>query len=321
MLYRSLSNTGLKVSEIALGCWPIAGMTYPDTSEAESLAAVRACFELGINHLDTAYMYGARGESERLIAKALGGRRDEMVIATKGGLHWSPDGIMSHDARPATLRQQCEESLRRLETDRVELLYLHAPDRNVPVRESAGELRRLMEEGKTRAVGASNLDLEQLEAFAAECPLAAFQPPYNMLMREIEANTLPWCRRHNVAVFVYWPLMKGLLAGKIGRNHVFAPNDGRRKYPMFLGEELRKNVALINRLREIAQASGHTVAELVLNWTIRQPGITAALCGAKRPDQIRETVGASGWNLTPDQLAQIDWALADRGPADTRLPA
>jgi len=320
MRYRPLSNTGLEVSEIALGCWPISGMTSPDTSEAESLATVRACFELGVNHLDTAYMYGRSGESERLIAKALGGRRGEMVIATKCGLHWSTDGRMSHDARPATLRRQCEESLRRLDTDRVELLYLHAPDQNVPVAESAGELRRLMEEGKTRAVGASNLDLEQLEAFAAECPLAAFQPPYNMLMREIEADTLPWCQRHNVAVLVYWPLMKGLLAGKIGRTPVFAPNDSRQKYPMYQGKELQKNLDLVDRLREIAQASGHTVAELVLNWTIHQPGITAALCGAKRPDQIRETVGASGWNLTPDQLSQIDQALADRGPADTSVP-
>jgi aryl-alcohol dehydrogenase-like predicted oxidoreductase len=320
MLYRPLSNTGLKISEIALGCWPIAGMTYPDTNEPESLATVRACFELGVNHLDTAYMYGPAGESERLIARALGGRRDEMVIATKGGLHWSPEGVMSHDARPETLRRQCEESLRRLDTDRVELLYLHAPDPSVPVAESAGELRRLMEEGKTRSVGASNLDLRELEEFAAECPLAAFQPPYNMLMREIEADTLPWCRKNNVAVLIYWPLMKGLLAGKIGRDHVFPPADGRRKYPMFLGQELQKNLDLVQRLREIAESSGHTVAELVLNWTIHQPGITSALCGAKRPDQIRETVGASGWELTPQQLAQIDQALADRGPADTSLP-
>ncbi len=253
MLYRPLADTGLKISEIALGCWPMAGMTSPGTSDAESMATIEACFELGINHLDTAYMYGLAGESERLIGRTLGPRRDEMVIATKCGLHWDRDGKQAHDARPATLRQQCEESLRRLGTDRVELLYLHAPDENVPVRESAGELKRLMAEGKTRAVGVSNVTLAQLEEFAAECLPAVYQPPYNMLMRQIEADTLPWCRERGVAVLVYWPLMKGLLAGKIARDYVFGPDDSRHKYPMFLGEERRKNHDLVDRLREVAR--------------------------------------------------------------------
>lgn len=320
MRYRPLANTGLLVSEVAMGCWPIAGMTSPGTSDADSIATIQACFDLGVNHLDTAYMYGRFGESDRLIARALGSRRDEMVIATKCGLHWSPESHNTHDARPATLRRECEESLRRLNTDRVELLYLHAPDPNVPVAESAGELRRLLDEGKTRAVGASNLSVAQLEEFAAECPLTAFQPPYNMLLRNIEANTLPWCRQHGVAVLVYWPLMKGLLAGKIARDYVFGPDDSRHKYPMFQGEERRKNHDFVDRLQAIAEAAGHNVVELVINWTIHQPGITAALCGAKRPDQIRECVGASGWQLTAEQVAQIDQALAERGTADVRLP-
>jgi aryl-alcohol dehydrogenase-like predicted oxidoreductase len=320
MEYRPLADTGLKISEISLGCWPIAGLTSPGTSEADSIATVLACFDLGINHLDTAYMYGRSGESERLIAKALGGRRHEMVIATKCGLHWTPDSHQTHDARPATLRRECEESLQRLETDRVDLLYLHAPDKTVPVAESAGELKRLLDAGKTRAVGASNLSLSQLNEFAAECPLAAFQPPYNMLMRGIEADVLPWCRDRGVAVLVYWPLMKGLLAGKITRDQVFGPNDSRSKYPMFLGEERRKNHDLIDRLQAIAQSAGRSVAELVINWTTHQPGITSALCGAKRPDQIIECAGGSGWRLSSEQLVQIDQALADRGPADVRPP-
>jgi aryl-alcohol dehydrogenase-like predicted oxidoreductase len=318
MHYRPLSTTGINVSEIALGCWPIAGMTSPGTSDAESVATVQACFDLGINHLDTAYMYGRSGESERIIARALGKRRDEMVIATKGGAHFGPDGKLMQDARPATLRQECEESLRRLNTDRVELLYLHGPDPKVPVAESAGGLKRLLDEGKTRSVGASNVTVAQLEEFAAECPLAAFQPPYNMLMRQIENDTLPWCREHNVAVLVYWPLMKGMLAGKISREFVFGPDDSRQKYAVFQGEERRKNHDLVDRLRQIAEPAGHTVAELVINWTVHQSGITAALCGAKRPDQIRECAGASGWELATDQLAQIDQALADRGTADVR---
>jgi aryl-alcohol dehydrogenase-like predicted oxidoreductase len=320
MNYRPLGNTGIQVSEVALGCWPIAGLTSPGTNDAESLATIEACFELGVNHLDTAYMYGRSGESERLITRALVGRRDQMVVATKCGLHWTPERKNAHDARPATLRRECEESLRRLETDRVELLYLHAPDPDVPVGESAGELRRLLEEGKTRAVGASNLSLAQLEEFAAECPLAAFQPPYNMLMRQIQTDTLPWCRRHNVAVLVYWPLMKGLLAGKIGREQVFGPDDSRHKYPMYQGEERRKNHDFVDRLREIARAAGHSVVELVINWTIHQPGITVALCGARRPEQIRECAGGSGWQLTAEQNAHIEQSLRARGTADVRTP-
>ena len=320
MNYRPLAQTGIELSEVALGCWPIAGLTSPGTSEKDSLATIQACFELGINHLDTAYCYGRSGESEKLIGRALVGRRDEIAIATKGGLHWDRQGKMVHDASPGTLRRQCQESLRRLATDHVELLYLHAPDENVPLAESAGALKQLLDEGKTRSVGVSNVSLSQLEEFAAECPVAAYQPPYNMLQRQIEADTLPWCRRHRVEVIVYWPLMKGLLAGKIGRDHVFAETDSRRKYPMFQGPEWLKNHDLVDNLRQIAQAAGHTLAELVVNWTIHQPGVTVALCGAKRPQQIQETAGGSGWQLTDEQLAQIDGALAARGTPQVGLP-
>ncbi len=294
-------------------------MTSPGTSDESSLATIRACFELGINHLDTAYMYGRNGESERLIAKALGKRRDEMVIATKGGLRREGDRFI-HDAAPSTLRRQCEESLRRLGTDRVELYYLHAPDEHVPVAETAGELCRLLAEGKTRSVGVSNVSVPQLEEFAAECPITAYQPPYNMLRRQIEADTLPWCRERGIAVLVYWPLMKGLLAGKIRRDQTFGRDDSRGSYDLFRGDELLKSLDLVDRLREIAEAAGHTVAELVVNWTLHQPGITAALCGAKRPEQIRETAGGAGWRLTDEQLAEIDRALARRGTPQIDLP-
>lgn len=321
MELRPLGKTDLRISPVAMGCWPIAGLTSPGATEENSIATIRACFELGVNHLDTAYMYGLHGESERLIAKALGSRRDEVVLATKGGLHLvDSTGKQHHDASPSTLRRQCDESLQRLGTDRVELLYLHAPDPKVPLAESAGALRRLLEEGKTRAVGVSNVTLDQLETFAAECPLAAYQPHYNMLQREIEADTLPWCREHGVAVLVYWPLLKGLLAGRLGRDHVFAETDSRRKYAMFHGDEWQKNHDLLDELRAIAKDCGHTVAELVINWTIHQPGITAALCGAKRPEQIRETAGAMGWRLGEEQTAAIDRALARRGTPETETP-
>ena len=317
---RRLGGTDIMVSAVALGCWPIAGMAGPGVNDEDSLATIRACFDLGINHLDTAYCYGAGGQSERLIRRALEDRRDEMVIATKGGLHWDAQGGQQRDASPETLRRECEESLCRLGTDRVDLLYLHAPDDKVPLAESAGGLKRLMEEGKTRAVGVSNLSLAQLEGFSAECPVAAFQPPYSMLQRTIEADTLPWCREHGVSVLVYWPLMKGLLAGKLWRDHVFAATDSRLKYPMFQGEEWLKNHDFVDELREIAADAGRTVAQLVINWTIGRPGITSALCGAKRPEQIEETAGGAGWRLTNEQLARIDRALANRGEPVTKDP-
>lgn len=318
MELRRLGTTDIRVTPIAFGAWPIAGITSIGVTESDSLAALAECLARGINFIDTAYCYGRDGESECLIRRAIGARRDEVVIATKGGIHWGPDGKQARDARPQTLRRQCDESLRRLGTDRVDLLYLHAPDPNVPLAESAGALAELMAEGKTRSVGLSNASLDQLEEFTAVCPLAAFQPHYNMLQREIEADTLPWCRAQGVSVMVYWPLMKGLLAGKLRRDHVFAPGDGRAKYPMFQGEEWRKNQDFLDELRSIAAETDHTVAQLVINWTIHRPGVTAALCGAKRADQVRENTGAVGWRLTADQERRIDEAIRRRGTPVSR---
>lgn len=315
---RSLGASGIDVSAVALGCWPIAGMTSLGVNDRDSLATIEACFDCGVNFLDTAYCYGRDGESEKLIRRALGARRDQVVIATKAGLHWDADGKQVKDARPATIHREVEESLRRLGTDHVELLYLHAPDPNTPIAETAGAFRELLDAGKTLAVGASNVNVEQLNEFAAVCPLAAYQPKYNMLQREIEADTLPWCRDRNIAVVVYWPLLKGLLAGKLPRDHKFDPRDGRAKYPMFQGEEWTKNQDLVDELRVIAADLDKTVAQVVINWTIHQPGITVALCGAKRPDQLRDNAGGAGWRLGADQRARIDAALARRGQAASK---
>ena len=315
---RPLGTTGISISPVALGCWPIAGMTSLDVNDRDSLSTLDASLDAGINFLDTAYCYGATGESERLISQSIAGRRDKVVIATKGGIHWDETGERVVDGRPETLHRQCNESLQRLNTDHVELLYLHAPDPKVPVAESAGALRELLEAGKTRAVGVSNFNVEQLDQFQAVCPITALQPPYNMLQRQIEEDTLPWCQRHQVSVIVYWPLMKGLLAGRLPRTHQFQEGDGRQKYPMFQGEEWEKNQDFLHRLRDIATQTSKTVAQVVVNWTIHQPGITAALCGAKRPYQIIETSGSMGWELTAEQHTRIDEALKDRGVPVTR---
>jgi aryl-alcohol dehydrogenase-like predicted oxidoreductase len=311
---RPLGNSGLSIAPVALGCWPIAGVSSLGTTEADSTATIEKCFEVGVNHLDTAYVYGPNGESEILIRRALGRQRDEMVIATKCGIHYEGQEMVT-DGRPEVLRRECEESLRRLGTDHVELLYLHSPDEKLPIEESAAALRELLEAGKTRSLGASNCTLEQLQAFQAVAPLAAVQLPYNMLQRDIEQRTLPWCRASGIAVTIYWPLMKGLLAGKLPREHQFDARDKRRAMPMYQGDEWQKNQDFIDALRRAAALTRHTVAQLVVNWTIHRPGITAALCGAKRPAQIEETAGAMLWTLTSEQNSLIDAAIAARGSA------
>ena len=203
----------------------------------------------GHQFLDTAYCYGVEGESERLIARAVAGRRHEMVIATKGGIEWGPAASRSSTAGPPRCAGNARKACGGWRPIGSSFIICTLPIRSVPIAESAGEIRRLIAEGKVLSAGVSNVDLAQLEAFAAECPLTAFQPPYNMLQREIEADTLPWCRQQGVAVMVYWPLLKGLLAGQLPRDHVFAPGDSRLKYPMFHGEEWQKNQDLVDALR------------------------------------------------------------------------
>ena len=186
----------------------------------------------------------------------------------------------------------CETSLKRLGTDHVELLYLHIPDGKTPIAESAGELKRLCEEGKTRSVGVSNCSVEEMEQFAVEYPIAACQPRYNMRQREIEADVLPWCIDHEVSVLAYEPLALGLLTGKFSADHVFAESDWRRNSPLFQGDAWTENLRLVEKLRTIAEDLGCSMAALVVAWTFHQRGITAALCGAKRPEQIRDTAAA-----------------------------
>lgn len=315
---RPIGQTDIQVSPVAMGCWPIAGMTSVDVNEADSLKTLRAAVDSGVNFFDTAYGYGTNGESERLISQALGADRESIVMATKGGMHWDNSGNREFDGSPRRLIAQCDESLQRLGTDYIDLLYLHAPDANVPVSESAGALKQLMDAGKTRSVGVSNFDVPQLEEFHAVCPISAVQPHYNMLQREIEDDILPWCKSNHASAMIYWPLMKGLLAGKLARDHVFVPGDGRAKYPMFQGDEWNRNQDFLDDLRQIAASISATVAQLVVAWTIAQPGITAALCGAKRAYQIEESAGAMEIELDAATSQKITDALQRRGDTVSR---
>lgn len=313
MTLRTLGRTSLQVSPLGMGCWPITGITSIDVNEADSLATIREAFDAGINFFDTAYCYGFDGESEQMIARVLRQDRDKIVLATKGGIHWVA-GKQARCGRPETLQRECDESLRRLQTDRIDLYYLHAPDPDVPIEESAGAIGELIRQGKVLSAGLSNASTELLARFHAVCPLTAYQPHFNMLQREIEESQLPWCVEHGVAAVVYWPLMKGLLAGHLPREHVFDAKDGRRKYPMFSGDEWQKNQDFLDELRAISAELDRPVSQIVLNWTIQRAGITVALCGAKRPKQIRENAEAMSWSLAPEQIARINAAISARGP-------
>lgn len=318
MTHRALGQTDIHVSPIAMGCWPITGMTTLDANEPDSLKTLHAALDSGINFFDTAYAYGIHGESEQMIGRVMAqSDRDRFVIATKGGLHRVGRG-QDYDGRPDTIQRQCEQSLSRLQTDRVELYYLHAWDKQTPIAETAGAIAALIQQGKVRAAGASNLTVAQLKEFHTVCPLTAVQPHFNMLQQEIEADIAPWCRNNGVSLCVYWPLMKGLLAGKLPRQHQFDPADGRAKYPMFQGEQWQKNQDFLDELKVIAADQQITVAQLVVAWTIAWPGITSALCGAKRDWQIEETAAAMHIVLSEAARAAIDEALRRRGPTVSR---
>lgn len=314
MQLRQLGNSALRVTPVAMGCWPISGITSLDVNPSDSLATLHAALDCGINFFDTAHSYGT---SESLLAEVFRGRRHEVVIASKGGLT-RRDGLQIHDARPESLREHCQQSLRQLNCERIDLYYLHAPDPSVPITESAGAIADLVSAGLVATAGASNLSLPELRQFHSVCPLTAVQPPYNLLQRGIESDLVPWCREQQISLCIYWPLLKGLLAGQLPRTHVFPPSDGRHKYPMFQGIEWQRNQDLLDELRPIASELNVTLAALAVAWTLHQPGITAALCGAKRSWQIQESAVAAALQIPPDAMAAVHAALARRGPPNIR---
>lgn len=324
---RALGSSSFSVGPLGLGCWPLAGMTRDGITRDAAIAVVREALDCGVVHLDTAFCYGEQGESEQAIRNALAGRRDEVVIAGKCGIHWetaptrNPPRAQVVDGRPDRIHAEVDASLGRLGTDHFDLLYLHCPDPAVPIEESAGALRRVLEAGKARAIGLSNASVENLTRFASTCPLAACQMPFNMLQREIEREVLPWCLAHGVAVVAYWPLMKGLLAGGMRRGQVFPSSDSRHKYAMFIGPEFERNLQFVDALRPIAARLGCAVPHLVLAWTAEQPGITSVLFGATSPEQVRANAGALACDLDDDARRAIAAAIAARGPVAGRRPA
>jgi aryl-alcohol dehydrogenase-like predicted oxidoreductase len=308
---RPLGNTRLRVSPIGLGCWPMSGISSLDVNDTDSLATISAALDAGINFIDTAYSYGYDGRSDRLLASVLAGRRDEVVLASKVGTHYDADQQRVIDGRPETLIRHARECLERLQVDRVDVMYLHIPDPKVPLEDSAAGIAEIISQGMASTAGVSNVNLEQLQLFHGHCPVAVVQPSFNMLQQQEVLQIRDFCLAKHISIACYWVLMKGLLAGKMNRDHQLDPNDRRRSYPIYQGAAWDRAQDLLDRLRSLAIELECTVAQLVVAWTIQQPGITCALCGAKRASQIQETAGAMHLTLSQEVLESIDqWLTA-----------
>ena len=295
---RQLGKDGDHVSVIGFGAWPIGG-AMGAVDEGAAISTVHAAIDHGIILIDTAQAYRT---SEAIIGKALkGGRREQVFLATKVSREYSPDAI----------RRAMENSLRALQTDHVDLYQIHGWSPQYPADQSMETMEKLHQEGKTRYIGVSNFNVEQMQLAAQTAPFHSLQPRYNLLDREIEAEILPHCETHGIGILPHSPLAKGLLTGKYTPSHQFPADDERSGMPRFQGEEFRRNLATAEKLQAIAQERDLTLIQLAIGWQLRLSGITCVLVGAKTPEQVAEHVGGQGWRLTDAELQAIEAVLAE----------
>lgn len=308
---RKLGTSDLWVSPVGFGCWPIAGISSLEVTDEWSLRTLHAAFDAGINFFDTAFSYGYDGEADRLLRRAFAGRRDRIVLASKVGSHYDQDRRRIVDGRPSTLIDQAEKILKRLDVEHLDLLYLHQPDPQVAIEESAAAIAEVVHRGWARYAAVSNVTASELKRFHEVCPVIAVQPPFNMLQQSDWLSIRDYCETHSIGAVCYWVLMKGLLAGKLARNHQFDPRDRRLTYDIYQGERWQRSQDFLDHLRELASSLNCTISQLVIAWTLAQPGVTVALCGAKRPDQIEETASAMQLKLSHEVLLQMDGWIAE----------
>ncbi len=330
MEQRNLGDSDLAITPIGLGAWAIGGgdwiFGWGPQDDAESVATIRRAVDDGINWIDTAAVYGL-GHSEAVVARALRDipPRQRPYIFTKCSLTWDEDGRISHSLRPESIRREVEASLRRLEVEYIDLYQIHwpiwqnnrlgdRPDRYDPgsLEEAWATMAALQREGKVRYVGISNADADQLARLQRIAPVTSLQPPYSLLRRDIEDRTLPFCRTHNVGVIIYSPMQSGLLAGKMTCDRIgsLAENDWRRRSPYFQEPILTRALRLVEHLRAIGARHGRTPGEVAVAWTLRHPAVTAAIVGARRPQQVDELVGASAVRLSSEEISELEQVLA-----------
>lgn len=310
MEYRQLGSTGLRVSAIGLG-----GNNFgPRIDEAESIAVIRRALDLGVNHIDTADLYG-RGVSEQFVGKAIAGRRDEVVLATKVGY---PTGSGPNDKGMSYRRviASCEASLRRLGTDYVDIYYLHLPDPSTPLAETLRAYDDLVRQGKVRYVGISNHPAWQVCEALWICDRRGYQPPvvsqshYNLIERSVEGELLPFCRAHGIGIVPYYPLAGGLLTGKYRQGEPIPPGVRGYNNADFAKQLNERNFRLIERLSSFAGDHGHTAGALAIAWLLAHLEVSSVIAGARRPEHVDANVAAGEWKLTADDLREVENLLA-----------
>jgi aryl-alcohol dehydrogenase-like predicted oxidoreductase len=306
-----IPGTSMDVSRVTIGTWAIGGWMWGGTNERDSIAAIRAAVEHGINVIDTAPAYGF-GRSEEIVGKAIaeGHLRSRVLIATKTGLQWE-DGKVFRNASGARILQEIEDSLRRLRTDYIDIYQVHWPDPLVTIEETAEVMRTLFEQGKIRAIGVSNFSIAQMEQFRRVAPLHVLQSPYNLFERGIESDILPYCRKNKIASFGYGALCRGLLAGGMRSSTKFEGDDLRRTDPKFRQPRFAEYLAAVDQLDGLAkQRFGKRVIHLAIRWMLDQD-ITTALWGARRPGQLQPVDEVSGWRLDAAAKTEIDRILRE----------
>ncbi len=320
---RSLGLAALPVSPIAFGAWAIGGWMWGGSDKKDSLRAIHVCLDLGITSIDTAPIYGF-GHSEELVGEAIKGKRDRYEILTKCGMLWEGKKgghffttndnsgvqreIYTYSGRESIIAE-CEDSLRRLGTDYIDLYQVHWPDSTTPIEEAMEAFRILMEQGKIRAAGVSNYSVEQMEQASSVVELSSNQVPYSMVRREIEQDVVPWCLDNTCGILAYSPLQRGLLTGKITPDYPFAPGDSRPETPHFKVNNLIETNKFLDEIRPLAEEKGATLSQLVIAWTLCQPGITVALVGARTEEQVKQNAGALDVQLSADEVDMINKKL------------
>jgi aryl-alcohol dehydrogenase-like predicted oxidoreductase len=321
---RRLGAKGPEITVLGLGTWAIGGpyeFGWGPVDDQESIAAIRRGIASGINWLDTAPVYGL-GHSEEIVGRAIRPWRagDEILVFTKCGRNYYSQSRISSNLRPETIRAECEESLQRLGVDRIDLLQFHwpDPDTGTAIEDSWGTVVELVDEGKIRWAGVSNFDVALLERCQAIRHVDSVQPPFNLIQRSARNDLMRWCREHGVGVIVYAPMASGLLTGKYDRKAIedLAPDDWRRRSTNFTEPALSRNLRLVEALRPVAHRLGTTLAALAIAWTLSTPGVTGAIGGARRPDQVDGWIRASEIVLDPETLQEIETLIADVGAGE-----
>lgn len=306
MKTRILGKRGPEITVIGFGAWAIGGpweFGWGTVDDKESIKAIHRGLDLGINWIDTAAVYGL-GHSEEVVAEAIRGIRQEVFLATKCGMVWDQQGKVTKNLKPKSIRKEIEDSLRRLQTDHIDLYQFHWPDVTTPVEDSWSVMTDLVQEGKVRFIGVCNFSVEELERCRKIAPVQSLQPPYHMLRRDIEKELLPYCGKQGIGIVAYSPMASGLLTGKFNFDSL-AGDDWRRKDPQFDKLSREKVARLLDQLNPIAQRHKLSLGELAVAWVLRNENLTSAIVGARKAWQIEEIVGAADVMLSSHDIDSI----------------